>query len=283
MNPTSAAVKDVAASKVRRGGYRFEHPKLKDVIHDMYVRAGEPGGGDPLPAPFDLELVDGDRLRSADLATSGRPLLLAFGSRTCPVTESSMAGLIDLYERYGKSIRFVMVQVREAHPGASIPQPRTMEQKRTHAMDLRAQSRLPFEVAVDDLEGGLHLTLGSRPNSLFVVSSQGTILLSAQWANETGAIGQGLSAIVSGVRPRRQRITRTMPAMMKAIGHIGGVLGAAGTGATADMWKIAPPMVVMAMLADRFQFLPKNRRGIAAMATVALVAGIAFAALARLI
>lgn len=282
MNPKSTSTKDAAASKVRRSGYRFEHPKLKDVIHDMYVRAAEPGGGDPLPASFDLELVDGGRLRSADLATSGRPLLLVFGSRTCPVTESSTAGLIDLYERYGTRIRFVMVQVREAHPGASIPQPRTLEQKRTHAMDLRSHSRLPFEVAVDELDGGLHLTLGSRPNSLFVVSPEGTILLSAQWANETEAIGEGLSAIVSGIRPRRERITRTMPAMMKAIGHIGDVLGAAGTGATADMWKIAPPMVVMTMIADQFQFLPKNRRWIAAMATMALVAGLAFTALARL-
>ena len=282
MNPTSTSTKDAAASKVRRSGYRFEHPKLKDVIHDMYVRAAEPGGGDPLPAPFDLELVDGDRLRSVELATSGRPLLLVFGSRTCPVTESSTAGLIDLYERYGKRIRFVMVQVREAHPGASIPQPRTIEQKRTHAMDLRSHSRLPFEIAVDDLDGELHLTLGSRPNSLFVVSPEGTILLSAQWANETGAIDEGLSAIVSDVRPRRERITRTMPALMKAMGYIGGVLNAAGAGAKADMWKIAPPMVLMTMLADQFTFLPKNKRGTAATATASLMAGFFVTALARL-
>lgn len=230
-----------------------------------YIRKGEPGPGDRVHA-FDLETTDGGRLRSSDLAAQGRPAILVFGSRTCPVTESAAEGLRRLHAVYGHRARFVMVQVREAHPGGSIPQPKTPQEKLRHAVDLKSHHRLPYEVAVDDLDGTLHRSLGSRPNSAYVIDPSGTILFRAHWANETKEIGKALSAIVSGKSPRLSQVTRTFHAVTQAVGYMSPVLSAAGRGARLDTWKVAPPMSIMMTLADFFFFLPRHQRGLPATA-----------------
>jgi hypothetical protein len=72
-----------------------------------------PAPGDRIPV-FDLPVLDGGRFSSSDLG--GRPVLLAVGSRTCPVTESSGPVLCRLHAEFGDKVRFVLVNTREAHP-----------------------------------------------------------------------------------------------------------------------------------------------------------------------
>ncbi|MCH8088245.1 MAG: hypothetical protein IIC81_10435, partial [Chloroflexi bacterium] len=63
-------------------------------------------------------------------------------------------GLIDeAYQKYGDRVRFVLVAVREAHPGSDAPQPRTFDEKVEHAKQLRDLHGHEFEVAVDDIDG----------------------------------------------------------------------------------------------------------------------------------
>ena len=260
--------------------YRYDHPRLyPDLLNDMFVSSGEPGPGDRVTA-FDLPTTDGGRLRSSNLQAEGRPVLLVFGSRTCPVTESGADGLKELHATFGAKVRFVMVQVREAHPGEAIPQPHTLEEKTRRAGSLKAHHGLPFEVAVDDIDGTLHRSLGARPNGAYVLDPSGTILFRAQWGNETQAIGEALTAIVAGNAPPRPAVTRTLHAISHTIGYMSPVLDAAGKGARLDTWKMAPPMGVMMTLADLFSFLPRGRRGLPAMIlTMALAAAVGAALL----
>lgn len=241
--------------------YRYEHPRLADILRDMYIPKSEPGPGARV-APFDLQTTEGAQLKSAEL---DRPLLLVFGSRTCPVTESAAGGLRDLHSRHGKQARFVMVQAREAHPGQAIPQPQTMEQKIRHARDLKGHHHLPFEVAADDIDGSLHRALGSRPNSAYLIDRSGKIVFRAQWANETRAIGHALSDLAAGRAQRAPAVTNTIRAITRAVGYMGPVLEAAGAGASRDTWRIAPPMGIMMTLSSLFFFLPLPKRGVAVM------------------
>lgn len=256
-------------------GYRFDHPRITDILHDMHIGAGEAAPGDTV-GPFTLDTLDGQTLSSEDLGREGRPLLLVFGSRTCPVTESAADGLKALHATYGDAVRFVMVQVREAHPGALIPQPHTSTEKRRHALALRRHHRLPFEVAVDDVDGTLHQRLGARPSSAYLLDAQSRILLRVQWANQVEALDQALAAITAG-RPLASRtITRTPQAILRTVGFMSRAIRAAGDGASRDTWRVAPPMALMMILADWFSFLPPARRGlpvVALMATVAALAG----------
>ena len=264
-----------AAAAGTTDDYRFDHPRIRDIINDMYIRKHESGPGDKVK-PFDMETTDGGFLKSIDVSAKGLPVLLVFGSRTCPVTESAAEGLKQLHAIYGNEVRFVMVQVREAHPGQTIGQPKTPAEKLHHAQDLKRHHNLPFEVAVGDIDGTFHRSLGSRPNSAYLIDPSGTILFRAQWPNETEAIAGALGAILSGKKPPTPKVTRTFHAMTQTIGYMNPVLDAAGKGACLDTWKVAPPMGVMMTVSDLIFFLPPNKRGLPAMifvmVTLALVA-----------
>ena len=140
--------------------YRFERLTLPIVLKDLQFDKADPGPGDRIPE-FDLPTLGGGRFRSRDIANTG-PVLLIFGSITCPMTDNAAPGLNGLYRRFGDRVRFVLVNVREAHPGMAIPQPETLEAKIAHAERLRDLHGFGFDVAVDDIDGSLHRALRSE-------------------------------------------------------------------------------------------------------------------------
>jgi len=77
----------------------------------------------------------------------------------------------------------VIVEVREAHPGKSTPQPKTFDEKMKHAEQLRDIHRFKFEVAVDDIDGTFHRAMSPKVNSAYVLGKDGVILFRAHWAN----------------------------------------------------------------------------------------------------
>ena len=113
-------------------GYRFDDLRTRDIVADMSYRSTDPAPGDRVPA-FDLPTLDGTRFASDDLGD--RPVLLVFGSQTCPVTRSALPRLNELHAHYRDRVRFVLVQTREAHPGELLAQPRTSEQDRPRCLD----------------------------------------------------------------------------------------------------------------------------------------------------
>ena len=245
----------MAASKA---DYRFDRLTLRHILPDMYFRRGDPGPGDQI-VDFDLPTLDGGRFRSADLAETG-PALLVFGSFTCPVTDSAAPGINDLHARFRDHVRFVMVSVREAHPGANAPQPADFAQKREHAERLRDLHRIPYEVAVDDIDGTLHRALSPKPNSAYLLGSDGTILFRAHWANDTKALAEALEAVTAGQPLRRTTSRGLLRPFWPTVRYVAPVLDRAGRGAWRDMWRAAPPIAAIAYLLRLFRFVPKASR-----------------------
>jgi hypothetical protein len=233
--------------------YRFDRLTLPIVLKDLYFTRRDPGPGDRAPE-FDLPTVGGGRFRSGDLAK--RPALLIFGSSTCPMTDSAARGLNELHRRFGGVIRFVMVNVREAHPGKAFPQPQTFEAKMVHAARLRELHRFEFDVAVDDLDGTLHRVFGPKPNSAYVLSGDGTIVFRAHWANDTKALSAALSAVAAGEPPARSRSGGLVRPMLRMLRHLAPVLDRAGSGAWADMWRVAPPLAAIALALKTLRVRP---------------------------
>jgi len=225
--------------------YRFQHLALPLVLEDMYFSKGDPGPGDRVPG-FDLPTLGGGRFRSRDLAQTG-PALMIFGSTTCPVTDNAAPGLNVLHRRFGAPVRFVMVNVREAHPGKTFPQPTTLATKTAHAERLRRLHGFEFEVAVDDIDGSLHRALSPKPNSAYVLGADGTILFRAQWANDTEALAAALESVVAAEAPRRSQSGGLVMPMLRMLRNIAPALDRAGSGAWADMWLVAPPLAALAL------------------------------------
>jgi thiol-disulfide isomerase/thioredoxin len=216
----------------------------------------DPGPGDRIP-DFDLPTLDGGRFRSADLAETG-PVLLVFGSYTCPVTESAGPGLNQLHARFGDRMRFVMVNVREAHPGNNAPQPQNMIEKTVHAVQLRDVHGFDFEVAVDDIDGTLHRALSPKPNSAYIVDRDGTILFRAQWANDTSALSEALEAITNGKPLRRLQSTELIRPMLSMLRYGAPIFDRAGKGAWRDMWRVMPPLALMGIVLKTLRIGPKG-------------------------
>jgi thiol-disulfide isomerase/thioredoxin len=236
--------------------YRFKRLALPLVLRDMYFGQRDPGPGDRVP-DFDLPIVGGGRFRSRDLGGNG-PALLVFGSATCPVTDSAAPGLNELHLHFGDRVRFVMVNVREAHPGRTFPQPATIDEKMAHAEVLRDLHRFGFEVAVDDIDGTLHRALSPKPNSAYILARDGTILFRAHWANDTKALAAALEAVVAGRSPRPARRGGMRNPTLRILRHIAPVLDRAGRGAWADMWRVAPPLAAVALAFKALRIRPRQ-------------------------
>ena len=89
----------------------------------MRFSKSAPKPGNQIP-DFKLETLDSGTFLYDDIKESG-PASLVFGSLTCPMTDSLALGINELYKKYGDRVRFVLVAVREAHPGSAAPQLQT--------------------------------------------------------------------------------------------------------------------------------------------------------------
>ena len=155
------------------------------------------------------------------------------------MTDNAAPGLNKLCLRFGHRVRFVMVNVREAHPGKAIPQPRTLDEKMAHAAQLRDLHGFEFEVAVDDVDGTLHRALGSKPNSAYVLGASGTILFRAHWANDTNALTAALNDLVGGESPFPSRSGGLVKPMLHMLRNIAlfSTGRAAALGQTCGAWR----------------------------------------------
>lgn len=245
--------------------YRFDTFRTSLLIDDLRYRRTDPGPGDPFPL-VDLPLLGGGRITSDD--PHDRPTLFVFGSRTCPVTESAVPRLGALHEQFGDRIRFVLVNTREAHPGDLIQQPATLEEKVRHAEALRDHHGIAYEVAVDDIDGTLHRAVGPKPNSAYLVAPQGTIVYRAHWANDDAGLRAAIESLLGGDEPHRGRSRAMVRPLMRAVGHLPGIVRDGGATIERDVWKAAPPLGLLGRVSSLFPSLPADRRGPAAALAV---------------
>lgn len=269
-----ANVTDASASA--GADYRFDTFRTSSLVDDMRFRRADPGPGDRIP-DFKLPTLDGGSFASDDFGP--RPVLMIFGSRTCPVTESALPRLGKLHADFGDRIRFVFVNTREAHPGDLIVQPTTPEQKHAHAEALRDHHHISYEVAVDDIDGTLHRHFTPKPNSAYLLQTDGTVAYRAHWANDDDGLRHAITDLLEGRIPRG-RSRATIRPLMRAVGHLPGIVRAGGPKIERDVWRAAAPLALLARLSTVLRPLPLDRRGptaALALATAVAAASIAIA------
>lgn len=219
--------------------YVYRHVTPQVLFQDMVFSEKAPRPGDRLPS-FDLPLAQGGRLLSDDLIAA-RPVLLVTGSFTCPMTVSSNPLLKQLHEEFGDQVAFVMLHVREAHPGEQRDQPGNDEEKMRHARDLQRRDQLPWPIAVDDPQGTVHRMLDEKPNAVWLAGRGGVILYRSLWAGDVKGLRKALERVANGERPSPDESHRRLVPMARGLGTMRETLQRSGPRAQRDLWRAAPP------------------------------------------
>ncbi len=176
----------------------------------------DPGVAAGSPAP---------RIAGLDLSHLAKPVVLVFGSYTCPKLRFSAAGLKRLAEEYRGKVDFRLVYIREAHTaaeqethwqstinereGISLAPARDITEKNQHAEICVRKLNLPWPVTVDGMGGEAETAYQAWPSRVYVVDRGGRVAFQSRLgeldfrpADLESALRLVLGGRVSDARPR---------------------------------------------------------------------------------
>jgi hypothetical protein len=139
-----------------------------------------PVPGDVAP-DFTLQDTSGKSWTLKELR--GKPVVLIFASGTCPMTTGSLPGLSKLHAERNGTEQWLMVYVREAHPGEDMPAHETMEQKRQQAERFKREGAVAWPIVVDELDGSTHQRYSVLPNHVFLIDRDGVVAFRGEFAH----------------------------------------------------------------------------------------------------
>jgi peroxiredoxin len=170
------------------------------------------------PAPDStLVTLDGDLVRLSDYF-SEKPLVLQFGSHSCPVYRYRRFSMNSLYKKYQGRVTFLMIYTQEAHPvganspykdeewvswwnrlpGVLIPQHRDLSDRLDRASWSKAalNRNYQYEFLADTIDNSTWRLYGAASSPGFIIDSDGIVRLSQVWVNpkEIGEVIEQLLA-----------------------------------------------------------------------------------------
>ena len=154
--------------------YNYDRFRLSD--YDLSVFPG--AGAGQMAAEFELTNSEGERRRLSDY--SGQWLVLETGSVTCPMYARNVSNFSELQQRF-PDVNFVLLYVREAHPGGRTGCHTHLDEKVDAAKRVESEYAETREVLVDGLDGATHLTYGGLPNMVYVIDPQGQVIYRNDW------------------------------------------------------------------------------------------------------
>ena len=187
---------------------------------------------------FCLDDLDGQPVQLTQLR--GKPVVLEFGSYTCPVFSDRVADMERLACEHPEA-EFLVIAVREAHPGEITGPHRTVAQKRRAAHCLAMEQGLHRRVLIDDLHGTVHRAYGGGWNSVYVIDYDGRVAFRRAW-NHPGEAAQALAALAAGTAlPSGESIEMAVLPSRAPMGLR--LLERGGQQALLDFYRDAPPPV----------------------------------------
>lgn len=197
------------------------------------------------------------------------------------MTKSAGPVLKRLYDEFGEAIEFVTLYIREAHPGDRYPQPKNYREKLVNARVYKERDKIPWTVAVDDIDGTLHRSLDDKANAAYLIDLDGTVAFRALWSNDYATLHDAFLKSVKMKRGRVGQSKREVVPLMRGMGEMYDTLNFAGGYAKKDLLREIPPMYGMGRIAAFFRPLPPLARVVLAMATIGTAFGIAVNLLIR--
>ncbi len=163
-----------------------------------YYRAQQKAGSAPQPethlegkaAPsFRLTELASGRPVSLQQFRGAKPVVLVFGSYTCPQLRRAAAPLNGLYAKYGTQAAFLMVYIREAHgagggswqstenqrEGIDLADPKTPQQRAANATLCARRLQIGYPVLPDEMAGEVEAAYTAWPSRVYVIGTDGVV------------------------------------------------------------------------------------------------------------
>jgi tetratricopeptide (TPR) repeat protein len=193
----------LAAILARRGKAEEARPLLERAVQ---VRPGSAEARDALANGFGNKSTEADPglaagtpappIATLDLGHLSKPIVLVFGSYTCPKLRGSAADLKRISEQYRDRVDFRLVYIREAHAeggpeaqwqstinerdGVSLPAARNLPEKREHADLCVRKLNLPWPAVVDAMEGTAEQAYQAWPSRVYVIGRDGRVAFNSR-------------------------------------------------------------------------------------------------------
>lgn len=124
--------------------------------------------------------LDGKPIKLSDF--KGKRIILETGSVTCPMFGDNIEGMNRVAEQFtDENTVFLMLYVREAHPGGKLPAHQSQRDKISAASSTAELAHPNRIFLVDDIEGSIHREWGEFPNSLWVINEAGRVTFRSDW------------------------------------------------------------------------------------------------------
>lgn len=156
----------------------YNNPRFKTKEYDWDVFAG-PSAGDQYIDVALKDLETGEDVNLSDY--QGKWLVLETGSSTCSMYTKNIPD-IQAIEKDFPDVEFLLIYVREAHPGERLHQHQSFEEKVEAAKLLKPRYGEDRRILVDSHDGKYHRTYGAMPNTLYVIRPDGTVHYRCNWA-----------------------------------------------------------------------------------------------------
>jgi peroxiredoxin len=167
---------------------------MANHLHDLAeAQSPAPGPKRNEPAPdFALPNVSTGKSVSLRDFRGKSPVVLIFGSYTCPNFRTSSDALKTLQSKYGAKAPFLLIYIREAHGAGDwqstrnerenidLPQAQVLSDKREHAVMCSRALHLPFPALLDGLDNKVEAAYAAWPSRAFVIDREGRIRYSSR-------------------------------------------------------------------------------------------------------
>lgn len=156
--------------------YNYKHFNPKDYNFNNF-EGPKPGAQ---YVDFEATTLDGKTVKLSDYLD--QTIVLDTGSITCPMYANTKGPMNQLKEQY-PDMHFLLLYVREAHPGGRTKEITSFDEKMSNARATDQLYHEKREVLVDSIDGAAHRLYGAMPNMTYVIGKDGVIKFRANWTN----------------------------------------------------------------------------------------------------
>lgn len=172
--------------------------KEYDLVHSSGIKSGEK------IQDFSFLTLEGDTKFLSDF--TDKPIVLETGSLSCGMFAGQSKSMNQLATE-NNDFHFLLLYVREAHPGKLINTHIDIGQKCALAKRLNTENNIENRtIIIDDIDGTVHKMLGALPNMVFIIDSNRQIFFRNEW-NNAKALHNAMHHFRSIKKPIEQKWT----------------------------------------------------------------------------